>query len=658
MVEPAYELGAPFLPLEAYDAAFTTPHEELGRGASGVVRRAIRRSDGVGVAVKTIDLRALRVMGGFSISRLRREVEVMLGLRHPNIVELYGAYGNSDGVRLVMELVEGRELFDEILSRGKFSEVDARPIFGSLCAAVAYMHGRGVIHRDLKPENVLLRRRREVKLVDFGLSKLVASHRGGSAARTMVGTPSYLAPEIEEMKNKRREIDLDAIEEDDKSMASSDMSTTNNDNQQHDNHQVATYDSKVDAWSLGVTLYVMLIARFPVYKRDAGGLIAGVEIPPEAVSALSPQVRSLITSLLEADPAQRCSAADALKDAWLETAVATMPSLALSLARQQPSTLVGPASEPPQKKMLAASTAATTTPQQTHHPHAVFGGLASAHASLVAAAALQLPKDMRRAGLVYHERVLASRGLASKLRSTAGLVLETLDDLAFAVDEHDPRPQAALDILNNIKRWTSELGAECAVAKNQNLNSMRDLAESAGISPESLPSPLARSAAAAQASMSSSSSSRPRETDTLDLTDDEDVLELMLPVTAHYPEHSSSPPASSSPIKDLASPSIEPVLKCLAELHVVFSRMELFWSKVEVSLDAILRRNEALATLVKFADTPNLKHRFDTRLAQFRNFWASLASWQIDQHDAGGVSGGSSANLSDDDAASTRTAAA
>lgn len=624
--EPLHELGSPFESLDAYDAAYTPMGEELGRGASGVVRRANRKSDGLGVAVKTIDLRALRVMGGFSINRLRREVQVMLGLRHPNIVELYGAYGNSDNVRLVMELVEGQELFDAILSRGKLSEAEARPIFGSLCAAVAYMHGRGVIHRDLKPENVLLRQStssvREVKLVDFGLSKLIASHRGGSAARTMVGTPSYLAPEIEEMKSQQRSIDLDAISEEQQQPPPNGNSSKSEDESPappNQAHSSGSYDAKVDAWSLGVTLYVMLIARFPVYKRTAAGLIAGVVLPTEA-NSLSPQARSLIVRLLEANPIRRISAAEALKDAWLETTVAKLPSLALALAQQQPSIVAVEQRQQQQaeatEELAKQSFAADAVPQ---HPHAVFCGLASAHASLVAAAALQLPPEMRRAGLVYHERVLASRGLAAKLRSTATLVLDTLDDLACAVEEK--QPHVARHFLADIKRWTADLGTECAKAKADNLKSMRDLADTAGLALDALP-------AASHHDLDQSSHCASRPPATLELTCDQDVLELMLPVTTVEPHEQHQRVTTA----DLAQP-IPPLLKCLGELHVVFARIELFWSKVEVSLDTILRRNEALETLVSFSDTPKIKSRFDTRLEQCRDFWSALASWQIDQHD-------------------------
>ena len=682
---PAEPLGRPFKSLAEYDREYTPLGEELGRGASGVVKRATRRRDGLGVAVKSIDLRALRVMGGpgFSISRLRREVDVMLGLRHPNIVELYGAYGDADSVRLVMELVEGEELFDAILSRGKFEEGEAKPLFGSLCAAVAYMHSRGVIHRDLKPENVLIdsspKSNKGVKLVDFGLSKLVASNRGGSAARTMVGTPSYLAPEIEEMRHfstkqntttrqalrHQREVVEDFESDDDENVSVKEMSLRSEDEvsletPNHNEDQPA-YDSQVDAWSMGVTLYVMLIARFPVYRRDDEGHINGVELPREATT-LSPQAQSLIVRLLDADPRRRCSVAEALKDPWLETTVAACyspPRNALlethySDDDTKPAVTVG-ANKKKKKREMSYSVHEDLDHQQPS-------------AALVATASLRLPDEMRRAGLVYHERALASRTLASKLRSTANLVLETLDDLALAIDAK--QAEAARDILGSVRRWTSELTAECATAKTQNLESMRHLADFAQGLVEGPPSSennrvsqqqrttagvlasnrrvdalthalqssapdlmLVEDNLEKQMSISSPRNNR-HQLESLELASDDDVLELLLPVTAD--DLIKGGPLGANNTKSthdlipVESTSVEPVLKCLGELHVIFSRMELFWSNVEVSLDTVLRRSEALETLLKFAETPKLKSRFDARLDQFRQFWASLATWHIE----------------------------
>ena len=659
--------------------------------------------------MKSIDLRALRVMGpgNFSLGRLRREVDVMLGLRHPNIVELYGAYGDTDSVRLVMELVDGEELFDAILSRGHFDEGEAKPIFGSLCAAVAYMHARGVIHRDLKPENVLVTPRKDVKLVDFGLSKLVASGRGGSAARTMVGTPSYLAPEIEDIRLNRRHapavvvVDDDLIE-DDVSMASS-RSYSGGELRDRDRRSTLvtssrpkmmseedtsssanqlSYDAKVDAWSMGVTLYVMLIARFPVYRRDDAGHIAGVELPPEAKQRLSPQAQSLIVRLLDADPRTRCSVAEALKDPWLETTVASFcssPQRGFLAATNYDTTPSAAVQQPPPSKPGPPSNGTTTEASTKDDDRDVIpvAGYATAHAALVAAASLRLPDEMRRAGLVYHERALASRNLASKLRSTADLVLETLDDLAFAIDAK--QAEAARDILRSVRRWTSELTAECTTAKQQNLESMRNLADFAesiaggksdvprlegstrpstpmvnfggtdddersdvptGLEP--IDDALSTSTVAPPLPPTTTTTEDRRQksvAESLELASDDDVLELLLPVTADDLTQPHTAPSTIVAASE-APYSIEPVIKCLGELHVIFSRMELFWSKVEVSLDTVLRRSEALETLLKFSETPKLKARFDKRLDQFRQFWQTLATWNLEIVGLGPKTGG------------------
>jgi serine/threonine protein kinase len=103
---------------------------------------------------------------------------------------------------LVLELVEGGELFDFVVDRGcnGLPEDSAREIFRQIVDAVAYLHAKNISHRDLKPENILLAKKPvdehgpfEVKLSDFGLSRLVGAT---SFMQTMCGTPSYLAPEV------------------------------------------------------------------------------------------------------------------------------------------------------------------------------------------------------------------------------------------------------------------------------------------------------------------------------------------------------------------------------------------------------------------------------------------------------------------------------
>jgi serine/threonine protein kinase len=98
-------------------------------------------------------------------------------------------------VTLTCIRVTGGELFDRIVALGRFPEERARAVFKQIADAVGYLHAQGIAHRDLKPENILMKSKDtdEVKLSDFGLSRIIGE---GSFAKTMCGTPQYLAPEI------------------------------------------------------------------------------------------------------------------------------------------------------------------------------------------------------------------------------------------------------------------------------------------------------------------------------------------------------------------------------------------------------------------------------------------------------------------------------
>ncbi|KAG5181297.1 putative death-associated protein kinase, partial [Tribonema minus] len=171
-----------------------------GKGASSTVWRCARRADGDALAAKVMDLRPLKFRERFSMERLRREVDIMRQLRHPNIVRLEDVFETDDQLVLVLEYARGVELFDAILTRGRYTEDDARPIFLQVARALYYLHSLQIVHRDVKPENIMVSETAdglypEAKLLDFGLSKMVGEDMG-SAARTFVGTPCYLAPEV------------------------------------------------------------------------------------------------------------------------------------------------------------------------------------------------------------------------------------------------------------------------------------------------------------------------------------------------------------------------------------------------------------------------------------------------------------------------------
>ena len=128
---------------------------------------------------------------------LLAEARLMQELEHPNIVGLHALFDEHNEFYLVMDLIQGGELFDRIVGMGKYSEEDARYFTFKLLNAVLYLHDRQICHRDLKPENILLASQEEnaeLKISDFGLSKVAASDE--LLMSTRCGTPGYVAPEV------------------------------------------------------------------------------------------------------------------------------------------------------------------------------------------------------------------------------------------------------------------------------------------------------------------------------------------------------------------------------------------------------------------------------------------------------------------------------
>jgi len=275
--------------------------EELGKGAFSHVYRCSSRETGEVFAVKVIDLRPLKLRRSFNSSRLLREVEILQDVTHPNIVQLRDVFEEPEALLVVMEYIPGTDLFDAILSRSKFSEDEARPIFAQVTSAVEYLHRQRIVHRDIKPENIKVLAGRAdhggrdpvIKLLDFGLSKHVDDL--GSGAHTFVGTPCYLAPEVELIG---------------KGQSAS-----------------GRYGVEVDCWSLGAVLYVMLVAKFPEFDRQTG--VPRIRLEGPHWQHMSRESKDLIRRLMEADPDRRLSAAEALEHPWTTGGLPVTPSTSL-----------------------------------------------------------------------------------------------------------------------------------------------------------------------------------------------------------------------------------------------------------------------------------------------------------------------------------------
>ncbi|KAJ0394981.1 hypothetical protein ATCC90586_005395 [Pythium insidiosum] len=259
--------------------------QTLGRGHYAVVCRGRCRRTGTAVAVKKIK-RFLT-----DEKRLRAEIAVLQRVqRHPNIVELLDVFETAREVQLVLELCTGGELFERLADKGPYSEADCVRHLRDMARAVQYLHTQGIVHRDLKPENILLSTMDDatavVKVADFGLAKIFT----GASMTTKCGTWGYSAPEM---------------------ISGSGVAFG--------------YDCKVDSWSLGTILYILLSGFHPF---DPNGTHSDNEMiecikacrfdfADEAWSGISSDARDLICHLLVLDPDERYSVEQILSHPWV-----------------------------------------------------------------------------------------------------------------------------------------------------------------------------------------------------------------------------------------------------------------------------------------------------------------------------------------------------
>ena len=252
--------------------------EELGRGTSGVVYRAVDKRLGRAVAIKV--LRNDLGLTETARQRLEREARAAAALNHNNVVTLYQIAGElHQAPFLVMELVEGRSLHDLLDSQHLVAPPEAARIVGHLAEALAVAHDRGLIHRDIKPSNVLIEQSTgQPKLTDFGLALDMDLDAQLTREGTIAGTPAYISPE-----------------------------------QILDPHNV---DGRSDLYSLGVIMYQLLTGELPFRGVVRMTLMSVLHEEPRALRQLNDEVpldlQTICLKALNKDPAQRYQTAQEL----------------------------------------------------------------------------------------------------------------------------------------------------------------------------------------------------------------------------------------------------------------------------------------------------------------------------------------------------------
>jgi serine/threonine protein kinase len=253
---------------------------QIGEGGMGVVYQARDT-----VLDRTIALKILPphlVQNPEFMHRFRTEAYAQARLQHPNIVTLYSMLELPVGFVLVMEYVEGQTLLQRIQNDGPLAPAEAIWIFEQALQAVAYAHQMGIVHRDLKPDNIFITRNNEIKIMDFGVAKIL-DNKEPTRSRSMVGTLLYISPE---QINGR-----DA-------------------------------DFRSDIYTLGIGLFEAVTGRLPFERKTDYGLMHAhiLENPPRPrrlKGNLPKELEKVILKAIEKEPAKRFQSAGDFRDALL-----------------------------------------------------------------------------------------------------------------------------------------------------------------------------------------------------------------------------------------------------------------------------------------------------------------------------------------------------
>nr|XP_048299993.1 testis-specific serine/threonine-protein kinase 4 isoform X2 [Myodes glareolus] len=263
----------------------------IGHGSYGTVYEAYYTKQKVMVAVKIISKK--KASDDYLNKFLPREIQVMKVLRHKYLINFYQAIETTSRVYIILELAQGGDVLEWIQRYGACSETLAGKWFSQMALGIAYLHSKGIVHRDLKLENLLLDKRENVKISDFGFAKMVPSSqpvRSSSSYRQMnglshlsqtyCGSFAYACPEI-----------LLGL----------------------------PYNPFLsDTWSMGVILYTLVVAHLPFDDTNLKKLLRETQKEvafPSSIN-ISQECKNLIFQMLR-QATKRATILDVLKDPWM-----------------------------------------------------------------------------------------------------------------------------------------------------------------------------------------------------------------------------------------------------------------------------------------------------------------------------------------------------
>ncbi|XP_029498700.1 myosin light chain kinase 2, skeletal/cardiac muscle-like isoform X4 [Oncorhynchus nerka] len=256
--------------------------EVLGGGRFGQVHKCMENSSGLTLAAKIIKARSQKEK-----EVVKNEITVMNQLDHANLIQLYAAYESRNDIILVLEYVDGGELFDRIIDENyTLMELDTVLFIRQICEGLQHMHKMYILHLDLKPENILCVSRvtNKIKIIDFGLAR---KYKPREKLRINFGTPEFLAPEVV-------------------------------------NYDFVSFNT--DMWSLGVITYMLLSGLCPFLGDDDNETLNNIlacqwNFEEAEFTDISEEAKDFISKLLIINKSWRIGASEALRHPWLSDTV-------------------------------------------------------------------------------------------------------------------------------------------------------------------------------------------------------------------------------------------------------------------------------------------------------------------------------------------------
>lgn len=255
---------------------------EIGRGKFGTVYRCKEKNNGLLLAAKVVNVEKKE-----DRRAVEREVEIMRRLQHPRLIQLYDAIDNGKQIYVILELIQGGELFERVIDDDfVLTERSCAVFVRQICEGIEFIHAQNILHLDLKPENILCLTKmgNRIKIIDFGLAREYDTNK---KLQVLFGTPEFVAPEV---------VNFDQI------------------------------GFGTDMWSIGVICYVLLSGLSPFmgdtdFETMANVTIAKYDFDHEAFAEISEDAKDFIRCLLLKEKEKRPTARKLMEHHWLEVAL-------------------------------------------------------------------------------------------------------------------------------------------------------------------------------------------------------------------------------------------------------------------------------------------------------------------------------------------------